>query len=206
MNRTSSILALSIFALAALPSCSSSSPPTDDTATVAAALVGDWQDTCFDAGNGEYAQLTFHIQTGLAWEVDYVVYGDASCSAALGDVHIAGDYQIVGPSSVVAGADDAIFSFSTRTVTPKAQPFADFLNSQKGCGAGEWKVGVAQDVYEAGCAALGSYPKASCTADYDIVKVGATTLQLGARPADNDMCTADKRPTMLETDACHRLE
>jgi hypothetical protein len=70
-------------------------------------------------------------------------------------VHIAGTYQILEPSPVVAGADDAEFSFATRTVTPQAQAFADFLNGATGCpNAGDWQVGVALDVYETGCAAL----------------------------------------------------
>jgi hypothetical protein len=200
VRRAASILAVS---LAAAGCSSSTASAPDDSAAVASAMVGGWQGSCFDAGNGQHAQLTFQIQEGR-WAVDYVVYGDAACTAALGDVHIAGPFQILEPSPVVAGAHDGIFSFDTRTITPKAQAFADYLSTLSGCGAGGWKVDATQDVFETGCTPLGSYPRSTCTADYDVVKVGSDTLQFGLRPADNDMCSADKRPTMLGSDVLHR--
>lgn len=64
---------------------------------------------------------------------------------------------------------------------------------------------MAEDVYETGCAALGSYPRATCTADYDVVKVGGGARQFGQRPANNDMCTAALRSTMLDTDVLHEM-
>jgi len=64
---------------------------------------------------------------------------------------------------------------------------------------------VTADVYAAGCPALSSYPRATCSADYDVVKVDAAALQFGKRPADNDMCTAEKRPTALNSDVLHRM-
>lgn len=201
MKRIALVLALSL-----VPACGSSSPSPDDPASIAEAMVGDWQGSCFDAGNGQHAQLTFHIEASR-WAVDYVVYGDGACSAAaaLGDVHIAGPYQIVGPSSMVTGASEAVFSFDTRTITPKAQGFADYLDTLSGCGEGGFQVGMAADVYAAGCPSLGSYPAAMCPADYDVVKVDATSLQFGQRPTDNNMCTADKRPSALSQDVLHRI-
>jgi len=199
MNRIALLLALSF-----VPACSSSSSPSpDDPAAVAQAMVGDWQDTCFDAGNGQHAQLTFHIDASR-WAVDYIVHGDATCTAPLGDVHIAGPYEILGASAKVAGASEGVFSFDTRTVTPKAQGFADFLNGLEGCGAGGFAVGVAADIAATGCAPLGSYPQAMCPADYDVVTASADTLQFGKRPADNNMCSAEKRPTELNPNMLHR--
>ena len=51
-----------------------------------------------------------------------------------------------------------------------------------------------------GCAGLGAYPVADCPADYDIVKLSedGTELSFGARPADNNMCTPENRPTTFE--------
>ncbi len=48
-----------------------------------------------------------------------------------------------------------------------------------------------------GCAGFGQYPGADCPADYDVVKRDGDDLFFGARPADNDMCTAAKRPAAL---------
>ncbi|APR80117.1 Hypothetical protein A7982_05464 [Minicystis rosea] len=200
MNRFATILFLAL-----VPACSSSSTPSpDDPAAVAEALTGDWRGSCFDAGNGQHAQLTFHIEAAR-WAVEYVVHGDATCTAPLGDLHIAGPYEIVGASTKVAGASEGIFSFDERTITPKAQGFADYLGTLEGCGTGAWKVDTAVDILEGGCAPLGSYPNATCHADYDVVKVSEAGIQFGQRPADNNMCTADKRPTALSADVLHRL-
>ena len=102
------------------------------------------------------------------------------------------------------GASEGTFFFDARTLTPKAQPFADYLNTLSGCGAGGFQVDVATDVLTAGCPPFGVYPKSLCAADYDLVKVDATTLQFGMRPADNDMCTPEKRPTTLNPEVLHK--
>jgi hypothetical protein len=51
----------------------------------------------------------------------------------------------------------------------------------------------------AGCAAFGQYPAAQCPADFDLLDVDGGTLHFGNRPADNNMCTPDRRPTQLST-------
>jgi len=199
MNRIALALVLAL-----VPACSSSTPSPDDPASISAALVGSWQGSCFDAGNGNHAQLTFAIDEAR-WAVDYTLHGDAACTAPMGNVHIAGPYEIAGASAKVTGASEGIFEFDTRTIEPKVQGFADFLNSLDGCGDGGFQVGVAQDVYAKGCPALGNYPQSMCTADYDVVRVDATSLQFGKRPADNNMCSADKRPAELNPDVLHKM-
>jgi hypothetical protein len=47
----------------------------------------------------------------------------------------------------------------------------------------------------AGCAGLGQYPLSSCDRDYDLVSIDGDTLRFGERPADNNMCSEEKRPT-----------
>jgi hypothetical protein len=59
-------------------------------------------------------------------------------------------------------------------------------------------------VLQTGCAGFGQYPGADCPADFDVVKRDGDDLFFGARPADNDMCTAAKRPTALSPVANHR--
>jgi hypothetical protein len=55
------------------------------------------------------------------------------------------------------------------------------------------------DTLTTGCPALGQYPVADCSQDYAIAKLenGGDVLRFGTRPADNNMCTPDKRPTEL---------
>jgi hypothetical protein len=38
---------------------------------------------------------------------------------------------------------------------------------------------------------------ADCGTDHDLLSLDATGLRFGARPADNDMCSPELRPTTL---------
>ncbi len=49
------------------------------------------------------------------------------------------------------------------------------------------------DISETGCAAW--RPVSVCGQDHDLIAMTEGGVQFGVRPADNDMCTADKRPT-----------
>jgi hypothetical protein len=51
------------------------------------------------------------------------------------------------------------------------------------------------DISETGCAAWA--PVAVCGEDHDLLALTDEGLHFGVRPADNDMCTADKVPTAL---------
>ena len=111
-------------------------------------------------------------------------------------VDIAGDYTLEGASEAVEGARNGTFGFSTKTVTPHVDGAVDVVNGA--CGVETAEVGVALDI-SGGCAGLGAYPIAECESDYDIVRLNEDgTLSFGARPADNNMCTEDKRPTTFE--------
>jgi hypothetical protein len=79
-------------------------------------------------------------------------------------------------------------------VTPSSAGAAAFL--AQACGGGSFTSGTSTDI-SAGCAGLGMYPIASCASDYDLVARTDDHLRFGARPADNNMCTEDKRPTAL---------
>lgn len=182
-----------------LAACGSHTP---STATPDAALdvAGHWVSDCTPTGDGKAITLEFH-NTADHWQVAYITYGDAACSTAIVTANIAGGYSILG-SAKVAGAHDAVFRFDTKTLTPNVQALADALNGMD-CGGG-FAVGTATDVYAHGCAGFGMYPQASCGADYDLVAITGDTLHFGNRPADNNMCSEDKRPTSLSPIALHR--
>lgn len=148
------------------------------------------------SGDTQSSSLDFDIQADT-WSVDYVVYGDKACSAKFLTVHIDGAYEVDGSSTVVPTANDAIFRFSHKLITPASDAAAQFLSSDAGCKLPGFVSGTAKDVSETGCANLGQYPIAKCGADYDLVKVDADAVTFGLRPADNDMCTAEKRPKAL---------
>ena len=162
-------------------------------------ITGAWVSECLPAADGSYFVLDFDIAQD-SWDLDYVVYGDDACTTKLVTVHIDGPYELGDASAAVDGAYEGLFSFTNKTITPHADGLVDVLNgADPACGAATWALDVTQSVYETGCAGFGQYPMADCTADYDLVYLDADadTLQFGARPADNDMCSAAERPTAL---------
>ncbi len=162
-------------------------------------LAGRYASACLPApqadGSTQYYSLDFTL-TASEWAVDYVVHADPACSSKLVTVHIEGPYEVGEPRADLPGVHDARFAFTRKTITPHVQPLADALSSM-GCGAAPWQVDQAEDVFEGGCAGFGQYPRSRCEADHDLVKLDGDRLQFGARPADNDLCTPDKRPTAL---------
>lgn len=185
--------------LTAITACHSTASSTTPDAS-AIDVAGHWVSDCTPNGQGGAITLEF-TNTTDHWAVAYVTYGDATCTTPVVTANIAGTYTIGAASSVVPGAYDAVFSFDTKTLTPNVQQLADTLNAMA-CGGG-FAVGTATNVYDHGCPGFGLYPKASCTADYDVVAKSGDTLHFGNRPADNNMCSADKRPTSLGL-ALHR--
>lgn len=133
--------------------------------------------------------------TDTTWKLDYVAYGDAACATAFLTVHIEGGYRLIAPSPTIAGAWNAEFAFTTKTVTPASDGAAQFLAGASGCNRPGFAAGQATDILDAGCAGLGAYPRMGCPAEHDIVVRDADTLRFGARPADGNLCTDDRRPT-----------
>jgi hypothetical protein len=191
MNRITrtALTTLALAIPAALGACA------DDQDAPTIDLAGRWQSACTDPGSGQALRLHFDL-TDEAWALDYESFGDAACAAPALTVHIEGPYAVTGTSATVTGAHEARFGFTRKTVTPSSDGAAAFL--AQACGGGSFVAGTAADI-SGGCAGLGMYPIASCAADYDLVARTGGQLQFGARPADNDMCTEDRRPTALST-------
>ncbi len=146
-------------------------------------------------GSTTYAKRDFKLSK-TDWALAYTVYGDAACQVSLGTIDMGGHYRLLGDSSRVSGAREAVFAFGSRTVTPASQGFVDFL-AKTSCGAKPWAVGTSIDILPDGCGELGARPVAACASDNDIVSLDGNRLWFGQRPADNDMCTPDKRPQSL---------
>lgn len=168
--------------------------------TTAPSIEGRWASTCLSSpqqdGSTNYFDLDFDIGAER-WALDYVVHGDPQCSSRLLTVHIEGPYELGEPSKAVEGAHEGVFRFDSKTMTPHVEGLAAMLNDIQGCGEGTWAAGETKDVFEVGCPAFGQYPKAQCAADHDLVEVKGEAIHFGQRPADNDMCTPEKRPAAL---------
>lgn len=179
--------------IAFVAACGGTTPSMAPDAPAGVDLAGHWRSPCVDPGTGQALRLTFDL-TATTWKLAYESFGDAACTVPALVVDIAGPYEVTRPSPTVAGAHEAVFGFSTKTVTPRSEGAAQFLATA--CGGGTFTAGTATDI-TAGCAGLGAYPISSCPADFDLVARTGDRLQFGARPADNNMCTEDRRPTAL---------
>ncbi len=184
--------------LLSLNACGASASSDRDPAATPD-LSGDYLSPCTPSpqadGTTNYFNLDFSL-TQATWTVDYTVHADQACATKLLTVRIEGPYTISAPSQSVPGAYEARFDFSRKAMTPHVQQLADTLNSIPGCGEGGWQVGASGSV-AAGCAPFGQYPLADCSADHDLVRLTDAGIEFGARPADNNMCSPDKRPTKL---------
>jgi hypothetical protein len=187
--------------------CNAQPAPVVPDAATTPSVTGHWTSACFASpqadGSTLYARLDLTGTDPNQWSLDYTLHGDAQCSAKVVTISIHGEYDVIEPSKTVSGAWDVRFGFDDKTITPFVQPVADALGGAK-CGTTPWQVGVAQSVYAGGCLAFGQYPQTQCPEDYDLLSVDGTTLRFGNRPANNDMCTPDKRPTQLSTVALTR--
>jgi hypothetical protein len=132
--------------------------------------------------------------TDKTWAMDFSTFGDANCSEStkLLTVDTGGKYKL-GKESLAPGGTEGEFMFSHRKVTPKAKENIAWLNSSKICGFADWTAGKAKDLQKTGCAQFGAYPLKDCKGEYDIVKLEGNKLYFGARPADSNLCSADRR-------------
>ncbi|MBK7074844.1 MAG: hypothetical protein IPH44_21345 [Myxococcales bacterium] len=80
-------------------------------------LVGAWASACMPgATKGTSTQLTATI-TDTAWVLAVDAFRDPACRKHAAQLRTEGGYELVAPSSVVAGAWDARVDFAQRTLT-----------------------------------------------------------------------------------------
>ena len=96
----------------------------------------------------------------------------------------------MAPSDAVPGAWHTVFDEEWKhltLLTPVPQIAAAM--GMADCGL---TVNLEADISETGCA--GWRPVAVCGEDHDLLALSDAGLHFGVRPADNDLCTADKLP------------
>ncbi len=104
-----------------------------------------------------------------------------------------GPYAVHDASAAVPGAFEAVFFEDRKLVTLLADdPRLIAAFGFAGCGL---RLNIEVDISESGCANW--KPVALCREDHDLLALDARGLHFGVRPRDNDMCTADRRPTAL---------
>jgi len=191
--RNALLATVTLTATVTLPACGGANSRDDEPAPASDELAGLWVSNCIDPGNGQGFTLAFDL-TDSTWALDYTAFADAACGTRTLTAHIEGPYTLGAVSAVAPETREGEFGFSRKTVTPHNEGAAGFL--PQACGGGTFTVGAPTDI-TAGCPGLGAYPIADCPTDHDIVTVVDDVLHFGARPADNDMCSPEKRPTAL---------
>lgn len=156
-------------------------------------LSGTWKSPSPEAvGNLGFRTREFKFSQNR-WRIEAVFYADARMTEPLFSFVGEGAYEIEKTSPTVADAENAVFYFESKKLellTENAAAVKSF--GFAACGLVK---GVTKDISDTGCGNFTSI--AVCGQEYDLVKTAGDRLWLGARPADGDMCSPEKRPQSL---------
>jgi hypothetical protein len=155
-------------------------------------LSGAYVSTAPEPWYGGYGTRRFTFDRGN-WSLTFTHALDASMQNRTFQFRTEGPYQVGKASSAVPGAFEATFYEDVKFVTLLTSDAA-ILNAFgfAHCGL---KLNVEVDISRTGCA--GWKPVSECREDHDLLATSAAGLHFGVRPRDNNMCTADRRPTAL---------
>src|SRR5574337_1905295 len=112
MSQSHRVLAIALFA-----GCAGTSKTHTDAPLSPPAIAGRWTSACTVAGPQQVYTMQFDL-TDTTWRLDYVAYADPACTAKFLTVHIEGAYHLIVPSPTIAGAWNAEFAFTSKSVTP----------------------------------------------------------------------------------------
>lgn len=155
-------------------------------------LSGTYASSAPEKWYGGYGTRRFTFNQGN-WSLVFTHALDANMQNRTFEFRTEGPYRVGAPSSAVPGAFETIFFEDVKFVTLLTADAAiinafGFAN----CGL---RLNVEVDISTTGCA--GWKPVSECREDHDLLASSAAGLHFGVRPSDNDMCTADRRPTAL---------
>lgn len=184
-------LSASLFFIACSTSKESSSPNKKTqlenlSGTYSSAKVEDW-------GNGTFGHRTFLFEGGK-WSLKFILALDPDLKMQVFQFRTHGSYTIQDQSTVVDNAYNALFLEDQKLVTLKTQDEA--LIKAFGLADCDLTYNVEKDISVNGCAIWPSVE--ACHEDYDLLSLDEEGgLYFGVRPADNNMCTPERRPTAL---------
>lgn len=167
-----------------------------DDSAAQAALLATLSGTFVSPGSedwyGGYGTREFIFHDGQ-WQLIFTHALDPGMTRRTFQFRTGGGYAILGPSAAVPGAFEANFDEDWKHVTLLAADPA--IVAALGMADCALTPNLETDISETGCAAW--RPVAVCGTDHDLLALDASGLRFGQRPADNDMCTPDRRPTAL---------
>lgn len=186
MNHLLCTLAVSA-ACAALPALAGSSD-----AAALQTLHGTYVSPTVEEWYGGYGTREFVFADGH-WSLIFTHALDPQMTMRTFQFRTGGAYRVGDASRTVDGAFETVFDEDWKHVTL----LTDAPEIVAGMGMADCglTVNLETDISDSGCAAW--KPVAVCGEDHDLIALSNEGLHFGQRPADNDMCTADKRPTAL---------
>lgn len=156
------------------------------------ALSGTYASPAAEPWYGGFGTRRFTFEDGR-WSLVFTHALDPAMQRGNFVFRTEGLYEIGAPSAAVPGAFEAVFHERAKYVTLLTDD-AGLIQAFgfAGCGL---RPHVEVDISATGCAAW--KPVSVCGEDHDLLALGPDGLHFGVRPADNDMCTPDRRPTAL---------
>lgn len=186
-----SILLLTVIAFL---SCSEGEPsPLETMKNDLENLSGTYKDIEPYAYGDAFGQRVFTFDEGN-WTLEFTLGLDPNLENQVFQFRTYGSYRIVEASASVDNAYNAEFGEDKKFLTLKTDnPQLIEAFGFASCGLTPFEE---KDISENGCSLW--KPVSECPIDYDLLSLdGNGLLYFGQRPADNDMCSADKRPTSL---------
>lgn len=157
------------------------------------ALSGTYASVAAENWYRGYGTRAFRFDKGK-WALTFVYALDPGMTQKVFEFHTEGPYTVVARSAAVQGAFEATFYEDVKAVTLRTTDAK--LIEAMGLAGCNLELDVKTDISKSGCARW--KPVAQCREDHDLLAIDAAgKLFFGVRPADNDMCTPDKRPTAL---------
>jgi len=156
-------------------------------------LSGTYKDIEPYAYGDAFGQRVFTFDEGN-WTLEFTLGLDPNLEDQVFQFRTYGSYTIVDASINVENAYNAEFGedkkfLTLKTDDPQLIKAFGFAN----CGLTPFEE---KDISENGCSLWKSVSE--CPIDHDLLSLDKDgLLYFGQRPADNDMCSADKRPTSL---------
>jgi hypothetical protein len=158
------------------------------------ALTGTFHSASVEEWYGGYGTREFVFSDGQ-WSLTFIHALDPAMTQRTFQFRTGGAYKVGQESESVSGAFHTVFDEDRKHLT-LLTPVSEIAAAMgmADCGL---TVNLEVDISETGCAAW--RPVSVCGEDHDLLALSNEGLHFGVRPADNDMCTADKTPTALLT-------
>ena len=157
-----------------------------------ASLEGTWESPAAEPWYGGWGTREFVFRDGQ-WSLTFVHALDPAMTLRTFQFRTGGGYEVGAPDAV-EGAFHTVFDEDWKHLT-LLTPDAG-LAAAMGMGDCGLVPNLEADISDTGCAAW--RPVAVCGEDHDLFGMNPDGgLHFGVRPADNDMCTADKLPAAL---------